>query len=366
MQNRIYAAGLLLALSFGACKKDEEGYTVPTTYNFVNVDYTGQKERLAMLSELRTYMSSAHVADAPALSATRLHDMYNNRNSPFTAANLNSSTRQLRDKTATSAQAIIDAALDSLAAASQFTGQTASLGQAGVMPTNDNSRSYLLSSRGLEWAQIIEKGLMGSCFYYQATAVYLGEGKMNVNNTDVTPGIGTAMEHHWDEAFGYLGVPIDFPQNLDGLVFWGRYLNARNTLMGLNSTLMNAFLAGRAAISNKDMGQRDVEIIRVRRNWEKMIAGTAINYLNAAKRNVGQDAGVTLHALSEAYAFIWCLKFGGDATITTAEIDNILLNLGGTSNPLEVNLYGVTANKINMSIDILADKFGLNDIKDRL
>ena len=67
--------------------------------------------------------------------------------------------------------------------------------QRGKSSKNDNSKSYLFNERGVEPAQIIEKGLMGACFYYQATAEYMGSVKMDVDNELVNAGEGTEMEH---------------------------------------------------------------------------------------------------------------------------------------------------------------------------
>lgn len=363
--NRYWMSVLGAVLLLSACKKDDS-YQVPLTYNFENVSYTGQTQRLSMLDELKAYMLTAHVANAPALDAQRLKNMYTNSSNPFNNAELNSSGKQLKDKVASSVQNNFEVWMDSLASVSRFTNQTASNGQAGLLTKNDNSATYLFNERGMEWLQMIEKGIMGACFYYQATAVYLGESKMNVDNNTVTPGQGTAMEHHWDEAFGYWGVPLDFPGNLTGLRYWGRYTNSRNSALGLNSTMMNAFLAGRAAISNKDLAERDVQIIKIRRNWEKVCAATAISYLNQAKNNFSTDPAVKFHALSEAYAFIWSLKFGGDATITSAQVDNILIALADAADPNLANFYNTTETKINSTISTLSTYFSLDNVKDTL
>lgn len=354
-----------LLLTTSACNKDkdkDENYDIPTTYNFENVSYTGQLERLDMLGELGTYMRTAHVANAPALDASTLKNMYRNENSPFTAANLNNSSKQLKDKTAMAYSEAVELWLDSMAAASAYTGMTSvEEGQPGLIFKNDGSAAYLLNSKGMEVLQIVEKGLMAACFYYQASAVYLGEGKMNVDNETVVPGEGTDMEHHFDEAFGYFGAPIDFPTNTDGLRFWARYCDRRDPVLGTNSAIMNAFLAGRAAISNKDMARRDIEITRVRRYWEQVVGGTALNYLNSAKRSFNDDKAVVHHALSEGFAFIFSLKFGGDALISASEVDNILIALFGSADPLEANVYAVTETRITTAINALANVLNLQD-----
>lgn len=342
-------AGLI---TFSSCTKDDN-YEVPTTYNFENVSYDGQKDRLGMLSEMTTYMKSAHDNGATALDAQKLKNMYANANSPFTAAGLNTSTKQLKNKTYSGEETKFELYMDSLATASQHTDKTAATGQAGI-GTSGTSK-YLFNAKGFEITQLIEKGLAGACFYYQATAVYFGNGKMDVDNETVEAGEGTEMEHHWDEAFGYFGAPIDFPTNTTGLGLWANYSNGRSARLGTNAGIMNAFLKGRAAISAKDLTVRDAQITEVRKYWEQVVAGTAIHYLNDAKTSLGTgDTVKKLHQLSEAYAFIMCLKYGtGLSGITTAQVDAILSNLAGSADPLQANIYTITETKINSAIDAI-------------
>lgn len=368
VSQRIFGIFLMVTMLFSSCKKENDGYEIPTSYNFENVDYSGQTSRIAMLSELGTYAKSGNALNAATLDAQKMKNMFNNIYNPFADSALNSSGKKLADKTVSTEAIIFEQLMDSLAAISAFSSNNNPVqGSSGVMTNGDGSKNYLVNAYGVELAQLIEKGLMGACFYYQATAVYLGEGKMNVDNEIVTPGIGTAMEHHWDEAFGYLGVPINFPTNTTGLKFWGKYLNDRNSKLGLNSTIINAFIAGRAAISNDNLGERDVKITAIRRSWEQVVAGTAVSYINKAIATYSTDAAEKHHALSEAYAFIYSLKFGGDATISTASVNAILTSLGGTSNLLEINFYGTTLSQIQNAKDALIASFpSLAAVKDTL
>ena len=57
----------------------------------------------------------------------------------------------------------------------------------------------------------------------------------------VEEGKGTDMQHHWDEAFGYFGVPTDFPTNTEGLVGLGKYCNKVDAQLGCNKIIMDAF-----------------------------------------------------------------------------------------------------------------------------
>lgn len=354
---------ILLAALVGttACKKEDtvepSGYTAPETYNFENVSYSGQTDRLDMLEEMTVYMKTAHAPGGAQLNQQTLLDMYSNSDNPFTDADLNASSKDLRSKTLSTEQLNFDQYLSALASSSRFTDSTASAGQAGIMTTNNGQKHYLLNGNGVELLQIVEKGLMGACFYYQGSAVYLGDGKMNVDNETVVPGEGTAMEHHWDEAFGYLGVPTDFPTNTNGIRFWGKYINGRDGLLGLNDKIMDAMILGRTAISNKDLDTRDEQIPAVRENWELASVGTALHYLNVGLANVNTDPAVAHHALSEAIAFIMGLKYGPSNKITTSEVDALLIQLAGSADPLQAILYGLDETTIESVRDSLANYF---------
>ena len=154
---------------------------------------------------------------------------------------------------------------------------------------------------------------------------------MDVDNSTVVNSSGgeyyTAMEHHWDEAFGYFGAPIDFPTNVSNLRFWAKYCNTQNANLGSNAQLMNAFLKGRAAIAQKqELTIRDEQILIIRKAWEKLSASQAVSYLQEAKANFGADNAKFLHSLSEAYAFILCLKYVPLETrlITYPQIETLL------------------------------------------
>ncbi|MFT7449777.1 MAG: hypothetical protein ACI9VN_000485 [Patescibacteria group bacterium] len=198
---------------FSACSKDDENaetYTVPTTYDFENVSYGGQEQRIGQLAELTSYMKTANVANT-ALDVDRLKAMY--ANDP-TLANWNGTyedSKQIKSKTFEQVQGTFETLLEDMAA----TSQPGSLG--GVVSSANGEKNYLLNENGVEYTQVISKGLMGALLYYQAVEVYLGDGKMGSDNVTVTEGEGTEMEHAWDEAFGYFGVPKTFPADTEPL-----------------------------------------------------------------------------------------------------------------------------------------------------
>jgi hypothetical protein len=176
------------------------------------------------------------------------------------------------------------------------------------------------------------------------------------------------MEHHWDEAFGYFGVPKDFPTNTTGLVFWGKYCNVHEGGYPLNQRIMDAFLKGRAAISANDLTTRDEQIAILRKDWELVVAATSIYYLNKAKATLVSDPVAAFHGLSEAYGFISSLKYGaGTNSITPNNVDDILAALFGSADAMQANNYTVTDAKIEAAKNSLVTYFtDLADVKDQL
>ncbi len=332
-----------------------ETLEIPDTYSFDNVSYSGQLSRLAQLNELKSYMVTAQEGDV--LDANRLKAMYaNEAGADFSRTY----EKDIRSKTFEIVRADFDTYLEALAQNSAST-TPASQGVAGISSSADGQKSYVFNENGIEYIQIIEKGLMGACFYYQGTSVYLGSDRMDVDNEAVEPGEGTAMEHHWDESFGYFGVPTDFPSNTDGVAFWGDYCNDRNALLGTNAKIMDGYLTGRAAISAKDLTTRDAQIEIIRENWELVSASTAIHYLNSALENT-DDVTRKFHALSEAVAFGWSLQFNEASRLSRQEVSTWLTGFAGSSEITDMNFYPTTDAQITEARRVLAEAYGLEDI----
>lgn len=336
---------------------EESLYTVPTSYTFANVDYSGQTTRLDMMAEITVEMKKGNT-QGTLVSSTKLKEMYENISSQFTNAALNTSGKKIKDKVFLADQVTFETYMDNLGAASTST-VAGSDGVAGVVVSpSDATKKYLCDANGIEWTQVIEKGIMGSLMYYQTTAIYLDGSKMNVDNSTIVTGQGTAMEHHWDEAFGYFGVPLDFPTVTTGTRFWGKYCNDRNAVLGTNSAIMNAFLKGRAAISNKDYTTRDAQIAIIRDNWEKVIAATIISYLNKTKLSLSDDA-VRNHNLSEVKGFLMNLKCNPTKKISSSNITQLETLLGS-------NFYTIPSTNLDQMKDLLSTTYGLDSVKNAL
>lgn len=306
-------------------------YNVPETYEFKDeegnstVSYSGQTDRLNQLSEMADYMESGHTQ---TIDAQVLKDMFANTNDNGNGNFTFSSSKQLENKCFEIDVDMYKDYMDSIALASVDFASTASNGQAGTL--SSGTSTYLFSPRGIEYAELIEKGLMGGVFMHQALNVYFGSDKMSVDNStavDATNGeYYTEMEHHFDEAFGYFGVPVSFPTNLGQDRFWGKYCNSRDAELNSNALMMDNFLLGRAAISNNDLETRDEAIQTIRETWELICAAQAVSYFEGALANFGTDQAKFLHELSEAYAFTQNLKYLPSSTrsISTTEVENIL------------------------------------------
>lgn len=311
-----------------------ESYTFIDNNGFNTVSFSGQQQRLNMLSEMTSYMKTSN--SGAVVDGATLINMYGNESYTWEDCDnleMTGSSKQLRSKTVGGDVEIV----------AQFEGWMNELGAAtngelegaGVVTSNDGAKSYMQNAMGHEWTQLIEKGLMGACFYYNISQVYLGEGKMDVANDDADPSAEdyyTSMEHHWDEAYGYFTSISDCINNDR---FWLKYsadinLNSRNSMEVIDL----AFRTGRAAISSDMLTLRDSQIQIIREELELVSGAIAIHYINGAIENIGDDA-IRNHELSEAKAFIMSLPYGENTMVNLADANSILSTIGD-------NFYNVT------------------------
>ncbi|MBL0309988.1 MAG: DUF4856 domain-containing protein [Bacteroidetes bacterium] len=339
---------LIIAITIQSCQKEKViNYPIPTTYNFTNADYSGQTYRLKMISEMVAEVKKA--STGVPLDATKLKNMYSNTGSPFANDTLNTSGKQLKDKTFAVDQTTIETWIDS-AVATSLTGATGSNGTAGVV-TSGTSK-YMLTAGGVDFKEAVEKHLQGALVYYQITAVYLSEDQ-------VGPQVALAdRQHHWDEAFGYFGVPTDYPTNTMGLLHLGKYANDRNLLLGNATAVMNAFLKGRAAIDNGDDETVTKQIAIIRENIELGVAGTAVHYINSALTNISDNA-IRNHNLSEGYFLVKTLKYNPEKKATDTQIQTLLNYFGN-------NFYTISTPDLQAAKDIFSTIYGFDAVKDQL
>ncbi|MFN4248628.1 MAG: DUF4856 domain-containing protein [Flavipsychrobacter sp.] len=386
MKKQLLIGAGLMAVMFASCKKDENTTVTPTenlkvpyttlttTTNYfetfkgtdgkTTVDFAGQTTRINMLKEIDAYMKKGVTS---VISATTLKNMYENKNNPFADAALNTAT----DKTIVSKTAQSFATVDADAERQRFYGyftqleaannsfaQTAEQGKAGVL-----DGKYLVNEKGFEYGQFVQKGLIGAMMLDQISNIYMGTEKQAADNNAIVSGKNyTALEHHWDEAYGYLTAnemypkkdPADATKWLE--TYLGSYVRQVSTSVGGENAadIYLALLKGRAAIVNKDLTTRDAQIAYVRTSLEKAIAIIAVSYLNKTK--TATTDGAKFHSLSEGYGFIYSLRFAYNAKIGKSKSDELLGILSNKAN----GFWSLTNADIDNVRDQIATAFGIN------
>jgi hypothetical protein len=333
-----FLIGLMFVYS---CKKEDEitdsfpinstpatSYKVPSTYNaFVNVDYSEATILIGMMGALSAEIAKgtgdAGATVPVALDGGKLKNMLSNSGNPFGDLSYDSSGYQIKGNCIAVSHPETESYIDSLVMVSQ-TNAKAGNGVAGL-GTTLTSRRLLLTASGINYSQILFKTLMGDLIAYQITKRVLDN---SLDNTLKIGGKGyTAMEHNWDVAFGYWGVPDSFPSVKSPVKYWGSYSNQVDGGLGCNAEVMNAFLKGRAAISNKDMSTKNAQALIIVKAFDKMTAAAVIRELKEADLDIAANDMVQLvNHLSEAKAFAMAMKNNKNAgrVITDTQIETLL------------------------------------------
>lgn len=174
----------------------------------------------------------------------------------------------------------------------------------------DDSRKGLLpyqTASGQDLQQLTQKFLLGAIAFSQAADDYLDEGLESDNDEQDEENPYTALEHAWDEGFGYFGAAQRYldqsdEEIADGEIFdadedgktdlksefnFGASVNAAKRDAGSTSgtdftnMAMAAFLEGRQLIASGKSGsavQEQAE--QAVAAWEKSLAATAVHYIN--------------------------------------------------------------------------------------
>lgn len=378
--------------AFGTVNID--GFTVPTFYDIEGTlapgAYNGQIRRVAQLKEI------VSVSRNEPINFDIAEALINTNRDQFTtpAAQGNSDIRTKIDElnydngNTSVADAFGDLA-DSLVESSQNFAVTASNGVAGMITTGNKRRH--VSAKGLEYAQILEKGLYGPLLYDQMVDDYLRRSQAGPDNpagnnesaagTDYNSN-GTDRQHRWDEAFGYLAAnPTTYPNpdntsNGDG-DFIANYIfdfsDETQEAYGINlaQRIMDAFILGRAILkagegfgpSDENVNEAALEACRqdIKLYVEAGLAAAAFHYLNDAIADITDDD--KLHHLSEALGFIYSLSFNSEGRMTTAEAYDVLEALGWPSDNqtlsgiYEINLWEVTDEQMEEARVLLNGSF---------
>ena len=332
-------------------------YVLPEEYSFTRggvstVYYTGQTARVGMATELKSAMNDT------AKTEDQIDTMFAS-GTGFTDPTLDASGKNVRGKTAASpvASATVKPLFDgwieeftNTVAPAVTAGTTAASGVAGSYTEADGSRTVKVTAKGFELNQVFSKGLIGALQVDQIVNNYLSFSKLDGAREDNDAGIYgykndqaenyiTKMEHYWDEGFGYLyGLDSQFKPGLGdpatgrdtaNLNYYLNKVNSQTNEEGISDKIYNAFIAGRAAIVNKDYTERDKQAGIVSAEISKVVGYKAQSYLvDGAEDITNGDWADALHALSEAYGFILGLQFTKDSSgnpyMTNDEVNDLL------------------------------------------
>lgn len=226
---------------------------------------------------------------------------------------------------------------------------------------------YIDPTMGYDLAQMIQKTLLGSVIYSQLVNVYLFDITDRDNITLLDGTNYTDMEHRFDEAWGYFGGArnmADFTDNdlstkegglpykdnfiTDSEIDWqseynfGFSVNAGKRDLGsttgtdFSKAIFDAFLTGRTAIVNKDIPTLATQRQVIIDNIEKVLAATAIHYINDVSANLDAIAADPTTSPADFYKhwgemfkFTEMLRYNRSTPVT--ELQTILTTLMVTS-----------------------------------
>lgn len=243
-------------------------------------------------------------------------------------------------------------------------------GQVPLDPSGAAIPKWYVSADGIDHQQLLQKFLLGAVTYSQGTDDYLDEGLTADNAAPEEDAAYTALEHQWDEGFGYWGGARNYLEytddevagadgrpafasgyqdhDADGAIdLWSEYnfgasVNAAKRDRGAaaagveldySAQTMQAFLHGRAIIAAADgplsasqradlEAQRDLAVD----GWERSLAATAVYYFNDTLKDMASDDYVFVdHAKhwSELKGFLLTLQFNPRAQVSRETLSTI-------------------------------------------
>lgn len=394
MKKIVALTALAVAMTFTSCDKDENpSFDVPQDYTFTRagsstVAYPGQTARLQMGAELNAAMLQVES------TTDQLLDMFENQGregedvAPFSSTALNDATVSIKSKVAASADYfsantveqgqvrqemnvwIGQQVTDILA----YTNAAAAPGVPGQIFDGDAVR--FVDSKGLEYDQLVGKGLIGALTLDQIVNHYLSPAVLDAGNNRADNDAAvtvegqpyTNMEHLWDEAYGY--VFGNSPDGADPLATLGNDDDFINKYIGrivgnpnfatLGQDIFDQFKTGRAAIVAGDYEARDRAASELQTHLSEIFGIRSVFYLQAAKVALANgEMGTVFHDLSEAYGFIYSLRFTRKAGsqepyFDRAEVDQILANLVGSG---ANGLWDITPATLDQLSEQIADRF---------
>ena len=316
-----------------------------------SVSYSGQVVRNLLVNDLKTQIGT----DAGSGDATTLLSMMANDDPNrmiLTSTTPSSMQTKYHDISTSHLNDRLDAVSDYI-----LPGYEMNAGDAISAWVTDAVTNGKTNADGIRLDQMVQKTLWGAVAYWQGTSKYMSKIPNDDNTMSDDGDPYTAMEHHWDESFGYFGAARDYntgysddnarkttqnDSNGDGSIDfktefnsgWGITAAKRDLVDGVSvdydftGTIMNAYLEGRTLIYNQAplneiLVQRDI----ILSTWEKVVAAVTIHYVN----DVAADMAALYPADSNA----------GPLSDLSADLNNHWGEMRGYANGLLYNDFKV-------------------------
>jgi hypothetical protein len=284
-------------------------------------------------------------------------------------------------------------------------------------PQGAQIASHLVTADGRDLEQLLQKFLTGAVAFSQATDDYLdddaeGKGLLSDHTGPVVKdGVDkpyTALEHAWDEAFGYFGASrayADFTDDEiaakggrdgyadghhdddgDGLIDLNSEINRGHSVnaakrdrgaesgIDLSGDAIEAFLAGRHLIATTEGPLSDAKLDELRDHrdaalgaWEKALAATAAHYVNeleadyaALEPGEGYDFEAQAKHWSELKGFALVLQFNPRSPLSASDLQRLHQKIGDAPMTSADGLEQARADLVDMR-DILQSTYGFAD-----
>ena len=317
----LYFLSFMLMFSIGcedeeAADNDTDTMTMETPTEFVfesrfeehagesSVSYSGQVVRNLLINDIKSLIAS-NVGGGNTATINSMMANDDPNLAIYTGSSLNTLQTKYHDISTSQLN-------DRLAAVTSYTdpGYGANA-QDMITGWIAESEGYSVRPGGLDLGQMTQKVMWGAIAYWQGTSKYMSKIPNDDNTMSDDGDPYTAMEHHWDESFGYFGAARDYntgysddtdrktdpynDSNGDGLIDfkteynmgWAVTAAKRDLVDGVSvdydftKTIFDAYLEGRTLIYNQApldeiLVQRDI----ILNTWEKVVAAVSIHYIN--------------------------------------------------------------------------------------
>ncbi|MEZ4316161.1 MAG: DUF4856 domain-containing protein [Myxococcota bacterium] len=240
-----------------------------------------------------------------------------------------------------------------------------SIGTYPLDPSGAPVPAVYLTSDGRDLQQLLQKFLGGAVSFSQGADDYLdddepGKGLLSDHSVLEAGEPYTALEHAWDEGFGYFGAARAYPSFTDAViaspgyadvdgdavidlhseVCWGHSTNSAKRDLGaspsaptdLTADAWAGFWEGRALLASTSgaLTPAELDTLRQHRNtaldaWEKAIGATIVHYVNDVLKDMGRfdtpDYVFADHAKhwSELKGFALALQFNPHSPVSDGD-----------------------------------------------